>query len=207
MIVLKQYGIELRRITKNDIELIRTWRNHPDIRSKMAYRKKISEAEQQKWYASIDNKYNYYFLIIVGGKKIGVINCKEVNEKDQYGEGGIFIWDEEYNGTPYPSFASLVLMDFIFNELQMGNLSFIRTLKSNKVARNYNKMLGYVLMPRQEKVDNQWYVLTKETFNKKAVNLKKAAQLFTGTEGKLIVEGEPNDKNVMLLNEYLFKLK
>ena len=206
MIGFKQYGIELRRITKKDIELIRTWRNHPEIRTTMGYQKKIGEKEQERWFASVDNKLNYYFLILIKDEPVGVINCKEVNEKDKYGEGGIFIWDEQYRSTPYPVFASLVLMDFIFNELQFGNMSFIRTLNSNKVAQQYNKLLGYVLMPRQERVKNQWYVLTRETFNKKAVNLRKAAINFTETDGKLEVYGKVSSKNIDALNAYIESL-
>jgi UDP-4-amino-4,6-dideoxy-N-acetyl-beta-L-altrosamine N-acetyltransferase len=202
MISLKQYGIELKRVEMSDIEMIRLWRNAPEIRSKMAYRKKISASEQVKWFNSVDNKLNYYFLIKVNGESIGVINCKEVNEKDEYGEGGIFIWDKEYMKTPYPVFASLMFLDFIFNELLMGNVSFIRTLKSNDAAKKYNKTLGYLLIPRQEQVNNQWYVLTKETFNNKSKMIKKAAKAFTQTDGGLVVEGGESKKNIEKLNQY-----
>ena len=203
MISLEQYGITLKRITEEDIELIRIKRNTPEIRTRMAYRKKISEAEQKLWFQGINNHLNYYFLILIDNKSIGVINCKEVNEADQYGEGGIFIWDENYVGTPYPTFASLILLDFIFNELCIGNLSFARILSSNSGAQRYNKMLGYVKMPRQENVDNQWYVLTRETFNKKCVLLKKAAKSFSKSEGKLIVRGRLGNENLKELNAYL----
>ena len=203
MISLDQYGITLKRITEEDIELIRNKRNTPAIRARMSYRKKISSAEQKLWFQSINNQLNYYFLIKIDFKPIGVINCKEVNIVDQYGEGGIFIWDENYVGTPYPTFASLILLDFIFNELCIGNLSFARILSSNSGAQRYNKMLGYVKMPRQENIDNQWYVLTKETFNKKSILLKKAAKAFSKSEGKLIVRGGICKENLNELNAYL----
>lgn len=206
MIRLKQYGIELRRITSDDIELIRTWRNHPDIRKTMAYQKKISPVQQKEWFKRIDNKLNYYFLILIKNEPVGVINCKEVNEKDQYGEGGIFIWDEQYRSTPYPVFATLVLTDFIFNELKYGDKSFIRTLKDNTVARTYNQILGYTLIPGQQRVKNQWYVLTRETFNRKAKSLRKAAMIYTQTDGVLEVYGEISKKNIMELNTYIEQL-
>ena len=63
MISLEQYGITLKRITEEDIELIRIKRNTPEIRTRMAYRKKISEAEQKLWFQGINNHLNYYFLI------------------------------------------------------------------------------------------------------------------------------------------------
>lgn len=203
MICLQQYGIVLKRITEEDIELIRNKRNTPEVRERMAYRKKISATEQKLWFKSVNNRLNYYFLINIDNKPIGVINCKEVNILDEYGEGGIFIWDENYIGTPYPTFASIILLDFIFNELRIGNVSFARILKSNDGAQRYNKMLGYVKLPNQDNISNQWHVLTKETFNKKSVLLKKAAKAYSKTEGGLIVNGTPCSENLEKLNEYL----
>ena len=39
--ILNQYGISLKRINENDIELIRKWRNHPTIRKYMGYKKRF----------------------------------------------------------------------------------------------------------------------------------------------------------------------
>ncbi len=203
MIILEQYGISLRRITEEDIELIRIKRNDPAIRKRMAYRKKISSSEQIAWFRSVNNKLNYYFLIFIGDESIGAINCKEVNVIDQVGEGGIFIWNEKYLRTPYPAFASLILLDFIFNELQIGNLSFARVLHSNEEAQRYNKMLGYVQLPKQGSVSNPWYVLSKETFNRKNKLLKKAAKSYSNSDGSLIVRGKPCSENLDELNTYL----
>ena len=131
--ILNQYGISLKRINKNDIELIRKWRNHPNIRKYMGYKKKISEKEQIEWFKKVNNTFNYYFLIIINDTPIGVINCKDVNINEEYGEGGIFIWDDDFLNTPYPIFASLILLDFIFNELKIGDKSFIRILPEQHV--------------------------------------------------------------------------
>jgi len=206
MISLKQYGIELKRVEQSDIEMIRLWRNAPEIRSRMAFRKKISASEQAKWFQKINNSLNYYFIILVDKDPIGVINCKEVNVKEKYGEGGIFIGLEKYRGTPYPVFATLILMDFIFNELKYGDSSFIRTMRDNDIAKSYNKSLGYQLVPGQDKVQNQWYVLAKETFNKKAKVLRKAAKIYSQTSGELVVEGSEELNQLPELNDYLQSL-
>ena len=44
----------------------------------------------------------------------------------------------------------------------------------------------------QEEVDNPWYVLSKETFNRKNKLLKKAAKSYSNSDGSLIVRGKPN---------------
>lgn len=198
--ILNQYGISLKRINKNDIELIRKWRNHPNIRKYMGYKKKISEKEQIEWFKKINNPFNYYFLITINNQPIGVINCKDVNTREEYGEGGIFIWNNDFLNTPYPIFASLILLDFIFNELKIGDKSFIRILPENTKAIKYNKMLGYVLIPGQEKAKNQWYVLTKGSYNKNAIKLRLAAKNYTETDGFLTIVGEKSELNLEKIN-------
>jgi len=68
-----KYGITLSRIKEEDIELVRYWRNKPDIKNTMIYRKYISKQQQKKWFASINNNNNYYYLIIYNNEKIGLI--------------------------------------------------------------------------------------------------------------------------------------
>lgn len=203
--ILSRFGIQLKRIEHSDIELIRTWRNHPSIRKTMAYRKTISAAMQEKWFSSINNKLNYYFLIIHNGKKIGVINVKNINEKNRYGEGGIFIWDESYYGTNIPSIASLLLIDFIFNTINYSTKSFVRILATNKPAINFNLQLGYVIVPYQEKESNQLYVLTREDFNKKIIKLIPTLEKLHGN-AELVVEGRSSTLHLDEINSYLNQL-
>ncbi|MBL4668534.1 MAG: GNAT family N-acetyltransferase [Flavobacteriales bacterium] len=92
--IIEQYGIKLRRITESDIELIRYWRNHSDIREYMAFKKHITEKMQKEWFKSVNNKLNYYYIIESKGKDIGVINSKKINLKKMYGEGGVFVWEK-----------------------------------------------------------------------------------------------------------------
>ena len=180
--------------------MIRTWRNHPSIRRTMGYQKKISQTEQEEWFKRVNNNLNYYLLIIVADEPIGVINCKEVNLKDQYGEGGIFIWNDQYRNTAVPGIASVILINYIFNVIKIGNKSFVRILKNNTTAQQYNKMLGYTLIPGQKENRNQWYILTKEDFNQKYKLLSKGAANYMDSDNKLTVDGEVCDLNIPEVN-------
>ncbi len=70
--IIKKYGITLERLTEADIELVRQHRNSELIRRRMFYQNQITEEEQKKWFAKINNDLNYYFLILHKGKKIGL---------------------------------------------------------------------------------------------------------------------------------------
>ncbi|MCB9188348.1 MAG: GNAT family N-acetyltransferase [Flavobacteriales bacterium] len=204
-LILQQYGITLKRVEEEDIELIRKWRNHPSIKKRMAYKKKISELEQKKWFASINNKYNYYFMIMIDNQSIGVINCKDTSVEEKYGEGGIFIWEEKFIQTPTPFIASMILLDYIFNCIEIGNISFIRILSDNQPAIRYNRYLGYIKAPKQENIKNQLYVLTKETFNNKISRLRKAAGNFNESDRVLHVSGNICELNLPEVNESINK--
>ncbi|MBL7784358.1 MAG: GNAT family N-acetyltransferase [Chitinophagales bacterium] len=203
--IIKKYGITLQRLNEEDIELVRTWRNHPEIRKRMAYRKHITSEMQQKWFHDNNNKFNYYFLIIYEGRKIGVINTKKVNIQDRYGEGGIFIWEQELWNTYIPSLASLMLIEFTFNQLNFSNKSFIQILRTNHAAIKYNKSMGYVLIPGQEEIENQWYLLTKEDFNRRFEKLERGAFIVSGHYEKMQVIGNPNDRQLDVINQFLEK--
>ena len=60
-LIINQYGVTLKRVEEQDIELIRKWRNYPSIRKQMGYQKIITKKRQKEWFRKINNKYNYYF--------------------------------------------------------------------------------------------------------------------------------------------------
>ena len=203
MLTLSQYGVTLKRVTEHDIEEIRYWRNQPFIRNTMQFRKHITKKMQQEWFQSINNKYNYYFIIQYKDKNIGIINVRDVNLKEMYGEGGIFIWDKSYWDTFVPSFATFILLDFIFNILNISTKSFIRILKTNKKAIAYNQTIGYVEVPYQENKQHRVYVLPREDYNRKTKKLKRAAQLLSKDFEPMRISGEVSPINIQEINNLL----
>lgn len=201
--LIKKYGITLQRLEQADLELVRYWRNQPAIRQRMAFRGHISSEMQQQWFDSVNNKYNYYFVIIYEGRKIGLINTKNVNMQDRYGEGGIFIWEHELWNSYVPSLASLALLELTFKVLSFSNKSFIQILRSNSAAIKYNKAMGYVLIPGQDSIENQWYILTREDFLKRFDKLERGSYIVSGQYDPLEVTGEPNDNNLDIINQLL----
>ncbi len=172
-----KYGIRLIRLKEENIELVRHWRNSPQIRQYMEYREHITPEMQKEWFRSVNNFNNFYFIIHYEGRKIGLINSSNVDWKEVTSDGGIFIWEEEYYDTFVPVWASLCLLEtdfFIFNATR----SYIRTLRDNPRAITLNTHLGYELMPGQEEVYNQRYTMTREDFEKKARKIVKAASLL-----------------------------
>jgi UDP-4-amino-4,6-dideoxy-N-acetyl-beta-L-altrosamine N-acetyltransferase len=178
---LTKYGITLRRIKLEDIELIRQWRNSPQISQFMEYRDNIRPEMQRKWFQSVNNNNNFFYIIEYQQKDIGLINSSKIDWETVSSEGGIFLWDESYYETFVPVWASLCLLETSFFILGASK-SVIKTLKDNERAKKLNTHLGYILEPGQEEVYNQVYVMTASSFRLQAPKLIKAAKLLAGDD-------------------------
>jgi RimJ/RimL family protein N-acetyltransferase len=204
MLILKQYGVTLTRIQEKDIELIRYWRNQSDIVNFMEYKNYIFPEAQKKWFASIDNKLNYYFIIEFENKKIGLINVKNYDRIAGFGEGGIFIWDKNYIGSFAAVFSSLCLLNFMLLKVNVCSKSRVRILSNNDRAIHYNKLLGYKLLQDQEKEINQLYELDVKDYLLMGEKLNKAAQALAD-DTSLIYYGEVSEKNIDEINALLIR--
>ena len=183
MIICK-YGITISRLKEKDIELVRQMRNSPEIQRNMYYRQHITKAMQKKWFKSINNKENGYFIIEYKGNKIGLIHGKDNNYQKRTSEGGIFIWDKTHIGTSVPALASLIMDDYTFIIINF-NATYAKVLNENKTTIEYNRLMGYVPCPPvNDDKGVQWMILTRENYLKRMRLLRVAVAKTTG-------DGEP----------------
>ncbi|HEU4609116.1 MAG TPA: GNAT family N-acetyltransferase [Chitinophagaceae bacterium] len=160
---IKRGTILLKRVAKQDIELIRRWRNSETVSRFMEYREHITEEMQQEWFRKIDTDNNLYFLIMSDHKSLGLIYGADINWEDKtVGNAGIFIAEEGDRESAYALEASVLLNDYAFS---IGiETIFIKVLKDNRRAIAYNKLLGYALLDGQENAYNQNYFLSREAY-------------------------------------------
>ncbi len=164
-IALENYEICLKPLTGRKIEMVRQWRNDPKISQYMWYKEYITQEMQQKWFERINNPNNYYFIIEFEKKEVGLINIKEIAYDKKEGETGLFIYDDSYLNTDIPFRASLCMGDFTIYLFRLHG-TYVHVLKTNKKAAMYNKMIGYKLIENQEKVENQLYYITRDSYFK-----------------------------------------
>jgi len=186
--IIRKYGITIKRLKEDDIELVRRMRNSPEIQRNMYYREHITSRMQRQWFKSVNNKENGYFIIEYAGKKIGLIHGKDNDFEKRTSEGGIFIWDKQYIGTIVPALASIIMDDYTFL-IQNFNATYAKVLKSNTAVIEYNKLMGYELCePRNSDKDVQWMILTREAYLKRMQTLRVGIKHQTG-------DGEPLSTN------------
>lgn len=200
--IVKQYGVTYHRVLPKDLETLRYWRNQAFIRETMQFKEYITPFMQQKWFEKINNPYNYYFIIEYQGKKIGLINCKDTDKDTRLAEGGIFIWDTDYWGTSIPVFASLTMLEAVFEVFKSGDASVATVSVDNKKALDFNLMLGYEI--KETSSDGKWYklLLTKERYKKYCARLIKAARILHKDDADFKMTGRFNDIQAEQINHY-----
>lgn len=164
---ITKYGVTLRPLTHDKIEMVRQWRNHPKIQQYMEYREEITPEMQEQWYKKISsNGKDYYFLIEIDGKDIGCINIRDIDYEKKEGEPGIFIWDDDYLESDASYRSVFAMMDYVFDTLNLQKM-VIHILNDNTRAIRFNTSYGYKLSEGQEGIYNQRYTLEKEDYFKR----------------------------------------
>jgi len=199
----EQYGIIYKRVTPDDLDTLRYWRNQSFIRNTMQFKDYITPGMQKLWFNKINNKHNFYFIIEHDQKKIGLINCKDSEPDSNIAEGGIFIWDKNYWGTPIPALASLTMLQAVFDVFQSGEASIATVACDNKVALDFNFLLGYEI--KEKTPDGNYYklFLSKEKYNHHCRKLIRAASILNKGNSVLKIFGEPSDLLPDKVNEYI----
>ena len=106
--IISKGNIVFRKLIHDDIELVRNHRNSSDVSQFMEYREQITPEMQEKWFKSISNNNNLFFVIEYKGEKIGLINGRDIDWEKHSMETGIFIWDKKFLNTHIPLLAVLI---------------------------------------------------------------------------------------------------
>jgi len=188
-----RYGIVLERLKARDLELIRQWRNSDPVRLNMEYREIITPEQQVKWFDSINNLQNNYYLIYYKGEKIGLLNDKNIDWVNRTSESGLFLGRAEYYSTFVPYLISVAGIELNFHYLNW-NRQYAHILRSNVNAIRFNAQLGYQRLPEQEEKENQLYEMTWQSFEAHSVRVRKAVKVLA-SEGMSprVVLLEPED--------------
>ena len=170
-----------------DLEMVRQWRNDPVVSNNYEFREHITPEMQKAWFQTVKNINNLYTIIEYKGEKIGVINIKNIDWETKECEGGIFLPDPKYHNSGLPAIISFVTTEIIFSMFDWNN-GYAHVLKENKSVQQFVKMLGYELLPGQENLANQKYLITRESFETRSAKIKKAIEVLSGSNSPGILK-------------------
>ena len=141
------YGVTLERLSDQQIETIRAWRNSDWVRPMMRYRDVISPEQQRAWFDGLDACRDWYFCTSTTDRPFGLFHVKGVDWSARSGEAGGFVGERDRIGGPEAARATLALMDFAFAVLELETLN--ATYRGDHHAiKTFNAGLGYEIRAR-----------------------------------------------------------
>lgn len=145
--------LRLRPLKIGDIEKLRQWRNHPEIRKWFISHAEISQEQQLQWYTNYLKKANDYVFIIVeksSGMDVGTVSLFDIDLAQSQGRGGrLIIGEEQAKGKKYGLMAYRLLIDFGFNVLGV-KMFYEEVMETNKPSINLLIKCGFKFMEHYE---------------------------------------------------------
>ena len=140
--MLKGKRVTLRLMERRDLELLRRWRNSPEVFQFFEAKEQISEFQQEKWFEKISlDRSSYYFVIEDQGEPVGVTNIKNIHPVHRTASWGIYLAPEGRNRGLVPVEAAILLLDYCFNCLNVRKV-YGDVLAENHRALHFDKGLG-----------------------------------------------------------------
>lgn len=166
--ILNDFDITLQSLKIDDIEMIRHWRNSPDINRYALDKKHITKQQQEAWFHNLGE--DEYFIIHLKQNPVGLI---WFNKKEDDIQTGFYI----YNATKQNSLLAYkivtVFHNYLFNIKKLKSIT-CKIQNDNTRAIRFNKSLGY-----KKYISYQEYGLYKLEFldymqaNQKIIKLLK----------------------------------
>ena len=137
-------SVSLRPITLADTDNIIRWRNK--VKRNFIFQKDLTSAVHQHWFEEkIKTGQVYQFIIVADdlGKDIGSIYLRDLDQKNQKAELGIFIGDSSARGQGLGQLAIRQILVFAFEELKLNKV-FLKVFADNHRAINSYQKSGFI---------------------------------------------------------------
>jgi RimJ/RimL family protein N-acetyltransferase len=141
--------VRLRAYRKEDIPLAQQWLNEPDMKLNLApgVPYPYTLEDEEKWYASnssMNDAYIFAIETVATGEYIGGCGVNSVDWKNSFAHVGIAVCNREYLGKGYGTEAMRLLVDFIFNEMNLHKVCLYVYEFNERAIKSYLKC-GFVL--------------------------------------------------------------
>ncbi len=132
--------IVLKPLQREDLEMVRTWRNSPEVSSYMYSEKQISEEEQSLWFDRLaTDKTSKYWIISSNDRPLGVANITAINTTLQSCYWAFYIGDTSVRGGGIGAKVEYNVLKYVFEELKLNKLRCEVFVFNDKVIKMHEK--------------------------------------------------------------------
>lgn len=132
--------ISLKLLTLDDIELVRNWRNSPDVAPYMYNEMHITAEQQVKWFDKISNdNTSRYWIIEYEGKKLGLASLTGIDKTLSSCYWAFYLGDLSVRGGGIGAKIEYNVLEYVFNELKLNKLRCEVFVTNDKVIKMHEK--------------------------------------------------------------------
>ena len=137
--------VRLRPITEADTDNIVRWRNNPEVLQFFIFREPFTRQMHENWLKTrvATGQVIQYIIEEKGsGRSVGSVYFRDVDQKNESAEYGIFIGEDDARGKGFGSETAKLFTDFGMDVLGIHRIS-LRLIGSNKAARRSYERAGF----------------------------------------------------------------
>lgn len=132
--------INLLLLEKSDIEMVRRWRNTPDVASFMYSESNIDEEQQIYWFNKISKEKNsIYWIIEFEEQKIGLASLTGIDSALNSCYWAFYLGESTVRGAGIGAKIEFNILDYVFSVLKLNKLRCEVFVSNEKVIKMHEK--------------------------------------------------------------------
>ena len=136
--------ISLRDLVPSDKDMIRSWRNMPEVGKYMYTDHVITAEEHDAWFRRVSNDPSCkYWILVCDSEDVGLVNLYAIDRRNQRCYWAFYIISPNVRGKGVGSFAEYFVFRHVFDELKLNKLC-CEVLAFNQPVVEMHKSFGFV---------------------------------------------------------------
>ena len=132
--------ISLKLLTSDDLELVRNWRNSPEVSSYMYTESHITEDQQIAWFDNITQLENCkYWIIEFDNRKVGLVFITDISSILSSCYWAFYLGDTSIRGAGIGAKVEYNILEYVFNQLNLNKLRCEVFVTNDKVIKMHEK--------------------------------------------------------------------
>lgn len=132
--------IKLIKLEKEDLELVRNWRNSEDVSKYMYNESYITEEEHQNWFEKIkDSSNSIYWIIEYNNKKLGLASITGIDNTLQSCYWAFYLGDTSVRGGGIGAKIEYNVIEYVFSILNLNKLRCEVFTSNDRVIKMHEK--------------------------------------------------------------------
>ena len=149
----------IRSMIEDDLPMVLTWRNHPEVRRFMFTQHEISLTEHTQWFKRVVQDNTRRLLIVQeNGSPIGYVQFSNV-EPGGVADWGFYACPGASKGTGRK--LGEIALDHAFGQLELHKVCG-QVIEKNHASKRFHERLGFkpeAVLPDQKRMNGQYQTL------------------------------------------------